>query len=116
MIVQINGTEYELHFGIKFVRELDKAHHIDHEGLQFGAGVEMLYPLLVNGNPTALSEIIWTATNTEKARPTLQQIDEYLESLDDLDSLISEVSSELKNGKMTRKQVQKIEANMGIAQ
>ena len=38
MVMEIKGTEYEVHFGIKFIRELDKKYEIERENMKFGAG------------------------------------------------------------------------------
>lgn len=109
MVISIRDNDYELHFGIKFIRELDERHFVEDDGVQFGAGLEILYPRLVTGNPVVLSEIIWTATNTLPKRPLPVLVDEYIESVDDLDALFDEVISQLKNGKVTKRPVQKIE-------
>lgn len=109
MVISIKDKEYELHFGIKFIRELDERHFVMEEGVRFGAGLEILYPRLILGNPVILSEIIWTATNTLLNRPTPALVDEYIESVDDLDALFDEVISQLKNGKVTKRTIAELE-------
>ena len=42
MVMEIKGTEYEVHFGIKFIRELDKKYEVERENMKFGAGLEMI--------------------------------------------------------------------------
>lgn len=109
MIINISGKDYQLHFGIKFIRELDKVYTVEQDGVQFGAGMEIAYPKLINRSPVILAEVIRIATNTLPTRPTQTEIDTYLEQADDLEPIFNEVISELKNGKITAPTVAKLD-------
>lgn len=103
MVVTINGTDYELNFGIRFVRELDKKYFTQSQsGIRYGMGIETQVPLLLTGDPVALADIISLGTVTEKKRPTMQEIDDYIDHVDNIEELFDEVISELKKGNATR--------------
>ena len=105
MVMEIKGTEYEVHFGIKFIRELDKKYEIERENMKFGAGLEMIVPLLLGYDATKLSEILYLSTCTEKKRPNQESVDEYVENHEDIEKLFEEVMDELKNSNATRLKV-----------
>lgn len=104
MLVTINSEEIELNFGIRFVRELDKKHNIVADGgKQIGMGLEELIPQLILGSIDALEEIIYTAMWGEKKKPTHDEMDDYMDSVEDIDSLFENVMNELKNQNATKK-------------
>jgi hypothetical protein len=103
--MEIKGTEYEVHFGIKFIRELDKKYEIERENMKFGAGLEMIVPLLLGYDATKLSEVLYLSTCTEKKRPNQESVDEYVENHEDIEKLFEEVMDELKNSNATRLKV-----------
>lgn len=105
MVMEIKGTEYEVHFGIKFIRELDKKYEIERENMKFGAGLEMIVPLLLGYDATKLSEVLYLSTCTEKKRPNQESVDEYVENHEDIEKLFEEVMDELKNSNATRLKV-----------
>ena len=118
MVVLINDKELTLHFGIKFLRELDEKRFYENNGARVGAGLELIGIELLGGNPVALSEIIYTALNTESNRPTHADVDRYLESLDEkaLDKLFTEVTNELKKSAMCGKKIKAMEKAIANAQ
>ncbi len=105
MVMEIKGAEYEVHFGIKFIRELDKKYEIERENMKFGAGLEMIVPLLLGYDATKLSEVLYLSTCTEKKRPNQESVDEYVENHEDIEKLFEEVLDELKNSNATRLKV-----------
>lgn len=105
MVMEIKGTEYEVRFGIKFIRELDKKYEIERENMKFGAGLEMIVPLLLGYDATKLSEVLYLSTCTEKKRPNQESVDEYVENHEDIEKLFEEVMDELKNSNATRLKV-----------
>ena len=104
-VMEIKGTEYEVHFGIKFIRELDKKYDIERENMKFGACLEMIVPLLIGYDATKLSEVLYLSTCTEKKRPNQESVDEYVENHEDIEKLFEEVMDELKNSNATRLKV-----------
>lgn len=108
MVMEIKGTEYEVHFGIKFIRELDKKYEVERENMKFGAGLEIMVPLLMGYDTTKLSEILYLSTCTEKKRPNQESVDEYVENHEDIEKLFAEVLEELKNSNATRLKVKNL--------
>ncbi len=73
MQLTINGKEYELNFGVRFVREMDKN----------------MYDAAV------LADTIYSATVTSKKRPSANEVDDFIDSNSDLDSLFKQVANEM---------------------
>lgn len=93
-------------FGIKFVRELDKKFFIEKDGVKFGAGLSTKLVELYSGSVVALADILHCATTTESKRASLADIEEYVESCDDVEKLIEDVLGEIESnnaGKLTAK-------------
>lgn len=112
MILNIKEKEFEVHFGIKFIRELDKANYFVKEGAKFGAGLELKIPMLFTYDTVALSEVLYTGTCTQKVRPTVNDVDEYVENCENIEALFDEVISELKKGNATRLKMTQMEKEL----
>lgn len=94
MNITINGKEYELVFGLKFIRELDKTYTQKIDGMEFGVGIETAIPYLKMKNPVVLYEIIKAATSHLKSKPSNEAIEKELEKLaeeDKLDQLFEDI-------------------------
>jgi tRNA U34 5-methylaminomethyl-2-thiouridine-forming methyltransferase MnmC len=107
----IAGKEYDLKFGLKFIRELDKIYTVNYEGLEFGMGVNMAYMNLQQFNPTALAEVIKAAVSHESSPPKMKQIEEaveeYAEENDGLEQLFEDVLEELGKSKVTKATIER---------
>lgn len=113
MVLTINGKECNVHFGIKFIRELDKKNFLEKDGVRFGAGLELKAPPLHSYDTVALSEILHAGTCCmEKGRPSVDDIDRYVENYDKLEELFDEVLSELKKGNATKLKMKQLEENI----
>lgn len=112
MILKINDRETEVRFGIRFIRELDKANMMQREGLKFGAGLEMKVPMLFTYDAVALSDVLYAGTSMEKNRPTIKDIDDYVESHENIERLFEEVLDELKKSSVTKLKVCQLEGNL----
>lgn len=102
MTLNINGNDYELHFGIGFVRELDKKYFAQQAGIKFGIGIETKVPMLLTGDVLTLAEFIYLGTSTSKKRPTVQEIDQFMDSTTDIEGLFDEVIEQLKKQNATK--------------
>lgn len=109
MLLNIKNKEVEVRFGIKFIRELDKSNYFVKDGTKFGAGLELKVPMLFTYDTVALSEIIYAGTCMEKSRPTINDVDEFIENCEDLNGLFNEVLSELKKGNATKLKIAQME-------
>jgi len=112
MLLNINDKEYEVRFGIGFVRELDKKYNMSYiAGQKMGYGIEAVIPLVLAGSATALAEVLYAGTVTEKYRPTQDEIDMYIDECEDYDGFVASVIEELKKQNATRKKVAELEEN-----
>lgn len=108
MVVKINGKEHEVRFGLKFVAELDKAY--DKSGnAGYGVGLSYAVPLLLSGDMRTLSEVLHLSFCTEKAAPSKDDVDYYIETVEDIEGLLEEVLTELKNANATKIMTRKME-------
>lgn len=102
----IAGKEYELKFGIKFIRELDKVYTVDFQGVEFGMGLNMAFANLNQYNPSALTEVIKAATSHYSSPPKRNQIDEAIEEFaeenDGLEQLFEDLIEELGKSKVAK--------------
>ena len=97
MVLNINGNDYEVHFGIGFVRKLDEKYFVTNQsGVKFGTGLETKIPMLLANDAVTLSEFLYEGTCTEKKRPTQKDVDMYIDQAEDIDVLFEEVIEELK--------------------
>lgn len=94
--LNINGTDVELVFGVRFVHELNKAFGIERDGFNIGMGFTLILPPLLQYDPDALSKVIYCAAYKNSPRPTMNQIYDSLDELDDLEQTFDEVIDCLK--------------------
>lgn len=99
MEFKINGKDYDLKFGLRFIRELDNRYKVDYQGLKFGMGVNLAFMGLNQYNPTTLTDIIQASVAHEKSAPKLFQtenaIEEYAEENEGLEQLFEDVLDEM---------------------
>lgn len=95
----INGKKFELKFGMKFARELDKIYKVDYQGLQFGMGINMAFMGIQQKNPTTLTDVIKAAISHHDVVPSVNDIDEaleqYAEENDGFDKLFADLAEVL---------------------
>ena len=108
MVVKIKEKEYELHFGFKFIEQAN-----NERGLVVGAGddggmaintktqgIQMLTTGLDSYDPVAVRDVIRFGTNTERSKPRVSDIEDYIESLaskgDPYFDFVDELSDEIK--------------------
>ena len=113
MQITINGREIELNFGIRFVRELDKKFHVVLDnGKRIGTGLEETIPMLFTGSIQALEDILQAAVWGAEKKPTQEELDDYLDGVEDVDALFEAVLEELKNQNATRKKTLTLVADL----
>lgn len=106
MTISINGKEYDLYFGIGFVKELNEIYfQKDASGKKWGLGLEVTLPSILTYDPIALSEYLYVATSTAKPRPKREEIDQFIDECD-LDAVFEEVIEELKKQNATKKNLE----------
>ena len=95
MQLVINGKTHNVKFGVKFVRSLDKAYPIERQGLKFGMALSAKIPELYAKNIASLADIIYHGTVTESPRPSLVDVETFVEEHEDLEQLFYDVLKEL---------------------
>lgn len=115
MKFEIAEKEYELHFGIKFVRQLDELYRVDYQGLEFGMGVNFAFLGLNQYNPATLGDVIRSAVSYEKSPPILKHIDESIESYADehngLGELFEIIIDEMGKSSVVKDTLERFKAN-----
>ena len=113
MQISVNGKNIELNFGIRFVRELDKKFHLTLEGgKRIGTGLEETVPLLFTGDILALEDIIQAAAWGADGTLTQEEMDDYLDSVEDIDTLFETVLKEFKNQNASRRKTLALVADL----
>ena len=111
MVLTIGDKEYEVNFGIRFVRELDKKYFTtDANGVKWGMGLEIMLPQILMANDALiLSEVLYMGTCTLKSRPTPADVDTFIDECEDIEALFDEVIEELKKQNATKTKLTEIE-------
>lgn len=116
MQVKINGKDYELNFGIRWVLLMNQKHNIAQNGLSQGMGINQAVVSLSQYDPIGLSEILLNATWINKERPTSADIDHYLETDADVKKLCDSILKEIETANATKAQVKNVLKAMKQAQ
>lgn len=114
MTVKINGKECELNFGVGFVRDLDQKYFVQSKtGIRFGSGLESRVPMLLSDDVVTLAEFIYLGTaRMGNGRPSIQEVDDFIDSANDIKGLSEQVVEELKKSNACRTKVLQLEENI----
>jgi hypothetical protein len=88
---------------------LDKKISVKKEGVEFGFSLSTKLPELAGGNAATLSDFLYTATITESPRPSQDEIDDYIDNVENIEAVFDEVLKELEEsnaGKLAGKNAQ----------
>jgi len=104
MKITIDKNDYELNFGIGFLRELDKVAGMESNGVSMGMGLIKTIPAFEAFDPLALFNIIYCGTAGSTPRPSLELVEDYFDTLkdSDIEKLFTEAGTELKKSPMVR--------------
>lgn len=116
MQIKINGKDYELNFGIRWVLLMNQKHNITQNGLSQGMGINQAVASLKQYDPVGLSEILLNATWINKDRPTSADIDHYLDTDADIKKLCDSILKEIEVANATKAQVKNVLKAMKKAQ
>ena len=116
MQIKINGKDYELNFGIRWVLLMNQNHNITQNGLSQGMGINQAVASLSQYDPIGLSEILLNATWINKERPTSADIDHYLETDAHIKKLCDSILKEIETANATKAQVKNVLKAMKTAQ
>lgn len=116
MQIKINGKNYDLNFGIRWVLLMNQKHNITQNGLSQGMGINQAVASLKQYDPVGLSEILLNATWINKNRPTSADIDHYLDTDGDIKKLCDSILKEIEVANATKAQVKNVLKAMKKAQ
>lgn len=109
MVINIKNNDYEVCFGMAFIRALDEKYYTDgFNGIKLGTGMEVKIPYLLSYDPITLSEFLYLGTCTNKKRPSQMDVDAYIDQVEDIDALFNEVIQELKKQNATKRKMEKM--------
>lgn len=94
MELNIKDKFYSFRFGIGFMKDIQSRYKETGGNLtvQIPAGFKYQFAGMIDGDITALADILLTANKTEKPRLTAETLYEYLEDEStDIDALVAEV-------------------------
>ena len=112
MQLTINEKTYNVKFGVKFVRALDKDYPIEKQGLKFGMALSAKIPELYAKNIASLADIIYYGTVTESPRPSLSDVETYVEECEDLEKLFDDVIQELSESNAGKSLMSEMDQNL----
>lgn len=94
MELTLNGTKYQLNFGVGFVRNLDKHYGMANDaGFNLGLGLTKAIPALRAYDPAVLAEVIQCAS---EPTASLSDIDKYIDNpRTNIEKLFDKVIKEL---------------------
>ncbi|WP_125606724.1 tail assembly chaperone [Lapidilactobacillus bayanensis] len=113
MKITLNGKEYQLYFGVRFIRELDKKYWFGEASVPFGAGLENAWYKLQAGDLVILNDVIAAALATQITF-TDGDFDNYFETLTDknVTDMCDELVKNLERQPMTKKRVLTYKKNL----
>lgn len=91
MEITINRKKIQLQFGVRFLRELDKTDGMEIQGQQYGFAIQTALPKLEGYDPVTLANVIHAAAYKASPRPSFEAIDDYLDTVEDLEGLFNEI-------------------------
>ena len=113
--IEINGKKYDLHFGIDFIREMDKRYEVKGNGVSFGMGSQSAIVYLKDFNPVIIADIIQAATTTERPLLKSEDIEAWIEGQgDNLEKVFDDFLASLKKSPVTGLKVNKILKEMDL--
>lgn len=102
MIVKINNKDCKLHFGVRFVRELDKVAGITKNGISLGMGLTRTLPALQTYDPVALTNVIFAAAYDNKPRPSLLDVEKFIDNDLNIEKHVDLILKEIQNSTATK--------------
>lgn len=107
MNLEINGTDYEIKFGLGFLREINKGRESTSNNVDIRLGVENAVSALYTGDYLPLADLIKAGTITESKKPKDKEIDDFLLEVD-LEELADDFLEELRTQSATKKKTERV--------
>lgn len=117
MQIKIKDKTYQLNFGVRFVRELDKVAGmtIHKQGVKqsFGMGVTLSIPALRQYDAATLATILYCAAWDNAERPSQNDIDDFIDNPStNLNKLFKDVLSEMNKANAVKIVTSKLPKNI----
>lgn len=108
----INGQVYQFHFGMGFMREINKTVNRPVDGLpdvKKNIGANMKFAGLIDGDVEDLVDVLFVANKGQNPRVTAALLDSYIDNeCEDIDKLFGDVLDFLKSANATKKAMKAI--------
>ena len=109
--LEIKGRTVQVQCGMRFLKELNKKFTMNVQGVDIGFGLRRVLIDIEVGDVTILSDLIEAGTRNTKTgyKPTTEDIEEYLDTIEDYETLMEQFELEIKESNATKKQYQEIQ-------
>lgn len=108
MQLTINDVDYELNFGLRFCREISKDKQQSNRGIDLRIGIENAVTNLYTGDVLILPDLVKAATSHHKKKPSDKDIEDFLDTYDDLGGLCEDFLSQLLEQSATKKKANEV--------
>lgn len=103
--LSINGKETEVKCGIRFLKELNNRFKYNVQGMDLGFGIQSIAMSIEMQSPDVLLDLIECGTRHIRNgyKPTTEEIEEFLDGMDDYSALFEMFDNELRSSMATKK-------------
>lgn len=110
MEIEVNGEIYKLVAGFGFLHEVNKKVAIDvsNTGTKKEVGLKYMVASIIEGDIDALVDCIFYMNSGQTPRLKKQQIESYLEDVEDIDKVFEDVINFLSHANVCRKEVMQL--------
>lgn len=108
--IEINGEVYPLRFGFGFIRDIDGMEtRKSPTGANQNIGLAVAAAGLIDKNVEQLARILFIANRTEEPKISKKELEEYIESTDDLDGIFEMVTDFFTQANCTRVTMKRVQ-------
>lgn len=110
MEIEVNGEIYKLVAGFGFLHEVNKKVTVDvpNIGNKKEVGLKFMVASIIDGDIDALVDCIFYMNSGQTPRLKKQQIESYLEDVEDIDKVFEDVINFLSHANVCRKEVMQL--------
>lgn len=103
--LSISGKETEVKCGIRFLKELNNRFKYNVQGMDLGFGIQSIAMSIEMQSPDVLLDLIECGTRHIRNgyKPTTEEIEEFLDGMDDYSTLFEMFDNELRSSMATKK-------------
>lgn len=116
MVIEIDGKEYELHFGWDFIETMNQLNGLVVEGMHMNTGgLFLLEGQLEMGDPIAVVKALQGGTSTYASKPSKKGLQKYIEQLmekDEYEDFLSGLLEQLNTQPITKATIKSQEKQM----